>query len=548
MKSIIMTTNDARELEKLGGLSVVKPIKYAPAWEQGAIIEKEGEDWKHIPPNVGKQAISTYLNPPADVGDVVFIREPWHRLTNPADGSPSDRFILAADSSVTEPMAYKWASPVSMPQDAARRFARVKNVSPLYGENVAQWEIELEAIKRETALAEEPRPVFSTADDPENASTRFTYAGDMSPEDHARMCAEIDSDRERLEQVQDRLIWIAARRVMIRDTIATPVTNPPTVNEIALEGEDRVLTDESYTLTREEHDLRLALEDAGVYTPTTEERARKRLEEITKRREEINSVHLPDGGPSDAHKALHEEDASLDQEERVIAEYFGEAAPAAAPEGSEESLTESDTAEGAEGTTEAEDDEETGSFTLGKCKYCGREWGVTLEGSKSGGYPTQRTADAAATRLCDCPEAVENRAPIVGVAFAVTVGACRYCGQMQEVGPHPSQVAADETASEVCNCPTARIERRITEQTEDARDRVQRLFGEECAELGFKPIEATGPVQLLGEVVEQIARGLISSASINIRGQCKAKLCLTTKGKIKVSRSETRSYDLEAGE
>lgn len=116
-----MTANDARELEKLGGLSVVKPIKYAPAWEQGATIEKEGGDWKRIPPNVGKQAISTYLNPPADVGDVVFIREPWHRLTNPADGSPSDRFILAADSSVTEPMAYKWASPVSMPQDAARR-------------------------------------------------------------------------------------------------------------------------------------------------------------------------------------------------------------------------------------------------------------------------------------------------------------------------------------------------------------------------------------------------------------------------------------------
>jgi len=540
MKSIIMTANDARELDKLGGLSTVKPIKPAPAYIEGAtLVSHAAGQWRL------KAADGTYLSaadgvadmfaPPVNVGDVVFIREPWHRLTNPADGSPSDRFILAADSRVPEPMAYKWASPVSMPESAARRFARVKNISPLYAENVAQWEIELEAITRETALAEEPRPVFSTAADPEDASTRFTYAGDMSPEDHARMCSEIDSDRERLEQVQDRLIWIAARRVMAKDA-----------------AEDAALFEEYSTLTREGHDLRLALEDAGVYIPTTEERARKRLEEITKRREEINAAPLPEPDDSGVEKALAAEDAALDQEERAIVEYLGEAAPTTAPEGSEGGLSDSDATEGEgateEATTAAEEDEETGSFTLGKCKYCGREWGVTLEGSKEGGYPTQRTADAAATRLCDCPEAVENRAPIVGVAFAVTVGACRYCGQMQEVGPHPSQAAADDTASDVCNCPTARIERRITEQAEDARDRVRRLFGEECAELGFKPIEATGPVDLLGQVVELIARGLISSANINIRGQCKAKLCLTTKGKIKVSRSETRSYDLEAGE
>lgn len=131
--------------------------------------------------------------------------------------------------------------------------------------------------------------------------------------------------------------------------------------------------------------------------------------------------------------------------------------------------------------------------------------------------------------------------------MAVTTGACRYCGQIQEVGPHPSKAAADDTATEVCNCPTARKERRVHEQVADACERVQRLFGDDAESLGFKPIpdEAVG---LLENVVEMIARGPISSASLNVRGRCKAKFSVTSKGKIKVSRSETRSCDLEDGE
>ena len=49
----------------------------------------------------------------------------------------------------------------------------------------------------------------------------------------------------------------------------------------------------------------------------------------------------------------------------------------------------------------------------------------------------------------------------------------------------------------------------------------------------------------MDEIAVLVARGYISSATINVRGQCRAKISLTSKEKIKVERSETRSYQLE---
>ena len=444
MKSLILTTQDARELDKLGGLTITKPIKPAPRYIEGASFSREADcaDIWHLVGQDGNRlgagdGVADVFASPVEVSDVVFIREPWYRLKNP-QGGESERVILAADSVVQpEQAAYKWASPVSMPQDAARRFARVKSIEPAYGENVTPaWLIELVAITKEEATAEDGAPL-STSDVPEEA------------------------------------------------------------------------------------DLRAALEDAKAPAPTVEEHAREKYTNI--------SALL--SGPSDAIPTLGDYDA-IKAEEQELARYL-------------EQYDKADAAEPDPAPTE--EDEEIGSFRLGKCKYCGREWGVTLEGAREGGFPTQRTADAAATRLCDCEEAVANRAPVIGVAMAVTTGACRYCGQIQEVGPHPSQAAADDTATEVCNCPTARQERRVHEQVADACERVQRLFGDDAESLGFKPIpdEAVG---LLENVVEMIARGPISSASLNVRGRCKAKFSVTSKGKIKVSRSETRSCDLEDGE
>ena len=544
MKALVMTAQDAREFEKLGGLTITKPIKPAPAaYVEGAKMEEAAPGrWNLIREGViyAHDGGATFTTP-VNAGDIVFLREPWARLKNPANGEPSDRVILAADSTVAEGQtAYKWASPVSMPE-SARRFAVVSKVEPIYNENVAVWSITLEAVTKAAAEAGEAGALpYSDAPSPEEGSSYYTYAGDMSPEDHERMIAAINQDRARLAEVQDRLIRIDNRRRELAYLNFEGRDKVDPNDRAALQEEDATLDAEQAELAREEAELRHALEDAGAPAPTTADRAREKLAAIRSRRGEIANFDAE----TKVSNNYDIEEARLIQEERDLSAYLeGLTAAEDGPTGEEPPAGESE-----QTTLDAQEDEEVGSFTFGKCNYCGREWGVTLEGAKGGGYPTQRTANAAATRVCDCPEAVENRKPEVGVAFAVTTGACKYCGQLQEVGPHPSQAAADETATEVCSCPSARTARRTAEQIEDARDRVNRLFGERAEDLGFKPIAGDGAIELLERVVELIARGPISSASLNIRGQCKAKFSITSKGKIKVSRSETRSCDLEAGE
>lgn len=541
MKSIIMTAQDAREFEKLGGLTITKPIKPAPAaYVEGAQMLESTEApgrW-YVADTDGEPLLNSgnVFDPPVQPGDAVFLREPWHRLKNPSDGEPSDRVILAADSTVAEGQtSYKWSSPVSMPEEAARRFAVVSKVEPIYNENVAVWSITLEAVTKGAAEAGEAGALpYSDAPSPEEGSNYYTYAGDMSTEDHQHMVDAINADRARLAEVQDRLIRIDLRRRELAYLNFEGRDKVDPNDRAALLEEDSALDDEQVELTREEADLRQTLEDAGAPSPTVEDHAREKLAAIRSLHAEI-MAERPDVWPPNSKT---DEEKNLAAEERDLAAYL-EAIDAAAddPPGKEQPATQ-----------DPPEDEEVGSFTLGKCNYCGREWGVTLEGAKGGGYPTQKTANAAATRVCDCPEAVENRKPEIGVAFAVTTGECKYCHQLQEVGPHPSQAAADETATEVCSCPSARTARRIAEQIEDAQNRVNRLFGEGAEDLGFKPIAGDGAIELLERVVELIARGPISSASLNIRGQCKAKFSITSKGKIKVSRSETRSCDLEAGE
>lgn len=425
MKSLILSAQDARELEKLGGLTVSKQIKPAPRYIQGAEFTEAAPGWVLHIPGVRRlgagDGVADVFAPPVNAGDAVYIREPWYRLRDPKTDEPSDRVILAADAVIGEGQtAYKWASPVSMPEEQARRFARVRRVSPVYGENVAAWEIELEKVAADVARVIDAGLSYSTAQGEEGASDYYTVAGDMTAEDRERMVEAIDRDRARLYQVQNRLVWIELRRRELANILADPTAADHYDLDLA-KGQIQTIEQQKADLADEEADLRAALEDAGAPAPTVEEMARERLDSV---RSEIKVAALD---PNRA-EAL----AQLEQLERDLSAYIdaaAEGAEEAREEPREDAPAAADTGDAPENgeAQEAQDaptEGEPGSYTIGKCKYCGREWGVTLEGAEGGGYPTQRTANAAATRLCDCPEAVANRAPIVGVAFAVTRGTC----------------------------------------------------------------------------------------------------------------------------
>jgi len=198
-------------------------------------------------------------------------------------------------------------------------------------------------------------------------------------------------------------------------------------------------------------------------------------------------------------------------------------------------------------------------YTVGHCPHCGREWsGLARPGEELGapaserGFATQEEADAHAGEICVCNEAVFRRSyegSITGVTAAIMTGTCKYCGQVVEIGGgYYRQEEADITASEICNCWEAKAERTALEQIASARDNIQKLFGREAAESGLIPIEKPEPVELLNNLVELVARRHISSATVQLRGYCRAKVSLTPKLKIKVERAENKVYQLEAAE
>ena len=256
MKSLILTTQDARELDKLGGLTITKRIKPAPRYIEGATLATEGRGEWYISVEGRRlgagDGVADMFAPPVQPGDAVYIREPWYRLKSPRGGD-SERVILAADCVVAEDqVSYKWASPVSMPEDAARRFARVKSIGAAYGEAVTPaWMIELETISKEEALAADAGVPFSTATAPEEGSTYLTYAGDMSVEDHERMIAAINADRARLYEVQNRLIRIDLRRRELSSLMFEERDKVDPNDRDALEAENTTLDEEQGNLSRE---------------------------------------------------------------------------------------------------------------------------------------------------------------------------------------------------------------------------------------------------------------------------------------------------------
>lgn len=86
----------------------------------------------------------------------------------------------------------------------------------------------------------------------------------------------------------------------------------------------------------------------------------------------------------------------------------------------------------------------------------------------------------------------------------MTFGTCRYCGQVVNLDyEEETQAEADIAASEKCECYDARHERNLRKQITAAQNRIRKIFGDDAAKLGFAPIAAEEPLQLLNAIAEQ---------------------------------------------
>lgn len=122
---------------------------------------------------------------------------------------------------------------------------------------------------------------------------------------------------------------------------------------------------------------------------------------------------------------------------------------------------------------------------------------------------------------------------------AIQQGACRFCGQIisfETLGQStPEQL--DEWAVEKCDCSTAKNYTRRKKSIEGARKKIKQLFssgdGEEAAAL------------ILNMAVDAISTEMLAEVSVNLGNGCKGKVSQSSKGNIRVERTDTKKISYE---
>ncbi|MCI8483476.1 MAG: hypothetical protein HFH41_03940 [Lachnospiraceae bacterium] len=123
-------------------------------------------------------------------------------------------------------------------------------------------------------------------------------------------------------------------------------------------------------------------------------------------------------------------------------------------------------------------------------------------------------------------------------------GECRFCGQTAvENAPEGwTQGQVDEFITEVCRCNEGALYRIRKKQKERAHERIEFLFGEK-SEFGVTPEKAE---QLLHESVELVADREVQEVTVNIGDGVKAKINITQKDTIKITRQKAEKSAYEA--
>lgn len=124
-------------------------------------------------------------------------------------------------------------------------------------------------------------------------------------------------------------------------------------------------------------------------------------------------------------------------------------------------------------------------------------------------------------------------------------GSCPYCGQVCETGIEFDNVErANAYAARHCRCDGAIRARAIEERKMDARDSIDELFGESCAEAhDFEPVESE-VLDLLKTVADALIDDRIIGVSLDSVSFGKCKMKLGKDGYAVITRSETKSCQI----
>lgn len=128
------------------------------------------------------------------------------------------------------------------------------------------------------------------------------------------------------------------------------------------------------------------------------------------------------------------------------------------------------------------------------------------------------------------------------------LGCCNYCGSTAILNypEEATQEVKDKMATETCECSKSSIVREKEEEIRRAKERIMQLFGDESREMDFEPIPDQEIHNLMDNIVELVSNNLIRGVTITINSTTKAKISISSKGKINIERAQAIRYKLEA--
>ena len=117
-------------------------------------------------------------------------------------------------------------------------------------------------------------------------------------------------------------------------------------------------------------------------------------------------------------------------------------------------------------------------------------------------------------------------------------GACRFCGQIRmlhTMGMMKEELL-NEAATQLCDCPEADKYARHLRKKEKAYERIRSIYHDMPEDIQ----------ELMGAAVDLMLEDRMEKVTLHITGKLKAQISMTSKGNIKIDRTETRKSSTEA--